>query len=152
MKRFEHLLAHKTLTDVVIRRSYFLRSSVVAVMAAGWFLISNHCALATAESAGLAAAHAHCHGCPAPAKAPTKNELVPCCKVLRAMVTEGFSVAKDASAFSLQEYLAGFVTFPEEMHRPQSFELDTGPPFSGSFAESVLQRSILAHAPPFSFS
>ncbi len=27
-------------------------------------------------------------------------------------------------------------------------ELDTGPPFAGSFAESVLQRSILAHAPP----
>ena len=31
-------------------------------------------------------------------------------------------------------------------------ELDTGPPFAGSFAESVLQRSILAHAPPVSLS
>ena len=31
-------------------------------------------------------------------------------------------------------------------------ELDTGPPFARSFAESVLQRSILAHAPPVSLS
>jgi hypothetical protein len=28
-------------------------------------------------------------------------------------------------------------------------ELDTGPPFAKTFAESILQRSILAHAPPF---
>jgi hypothetical protein len=148
MKRFEHLSTRETLTNVVIRHHYFVRSSVVGVMAIAWFVISNHCALAAMENANSAPAHAHCHGCTAPTKAPTKNELAPCCKELRAMVAEDLSVAKNASISSLQQYLVGFVVFPKQLCCPQSFELDTGPPFSSSFAEYVLQRSILAHAPP----
>jgi hypothetical protein len=114
-------------------------------MAAAWFFISNHCALAAMENANSAPAHAHCHG----STAPTKNEHVPCCKVLSALVVKGVSVDGNGLAFSLQQYLVGLVDFPEQLHWPQSFELDTGPPFSSSFAEYVLQRSILAHAPPF---
>jgi hypothetical protein len=150
MKRFEHLLADENLTNVVIRGSCFIRSSVVVVMAAGWFFISNHCALAIVERAKSAPAHAHCHGSTEPTKAPARNEQVPCCKVLRAtVVKEGASVAGNSLTFSLQPYFVGLIIFPEQLHWPQSFELDTGPPFSGSFAESVLQRSLLAHAPPF---
>jgi hypothetical protein len=144
MKRFEHLSTRETLRNVVIRRNYFVRSSVVVVMATAWFFISNHCALAAMESSNSAAAHAHCHG----STAPTKNEQVPCCKVLSASVVKGVSVAENGLTFSLQKYLPGFVVFPEQLYWPQSFELDTGPPFSSSFAENVLQRSILVHAPP----
>ena len=136
----------------MVRRSYFLRSSVIIVMAAGWFFISNHCALAIVESAKSAPTHAHCHGSPEPTKAPTKNDQVPCCKVLRAMLVKSVSVVENGLTFSLHPYFVGLIVFPEQLHWPQAFELDTGPPFSGSFAESVLQRSILAHAPPFSLS
>jgi hypothetical protein len=75
---------------------------------------------------------------------------MPCCKLLRAtVVKDSASVVQNGLIFSLQPYFVGFIVFPEQLHWPQSFELDTGPPFSGSFAESVLQRSILAHAPPY---
>jgi hypothetical protein len=130
-----------------------MRLGVVAVTTTAWFLVSNHCALAIAESAKLPAAHAHCDGSTTPTNAPAQNEQVPCCKVLRATITkEGPSVAGNALTFSLQTYFVGFIVFPEQLHWPQSFELDTGPPFSSSFAESVLQRSVLAHAPPVSLS
>jgi len=125
-----------------------VRFSVVVAVATAWFVISNHCALAAMENANSAPAHAHCHGSTAPKKAPAKDEHVPCCKVLSALVVKGVSVDGSGLTFSLQQYLVGFVDFPEQLHWPQSLELDTGPPFSSSFAECVLQRSILAHAPP----
>jgi hypothetical protein len=152
-KAFEHLLMRESLIGVVIRPSYFMQLGVVAVTIAAWFLISNHCAFAIVESAKLPAEHAHCHGSTAPTNAPAQNEDLPCCKLLRATITkDGASVAKNALTFSLQPYFVGFIVFPEKLHWPQSFELDTGPPFSTSFAESVLQRSVLAHAPPLSLS
>ena len=78
---------------------------------------------------------------------------MPCCKLLRATVIKDCtSVVQNGLTFSLQPYFVGFIVCPEQLHWSQSFELDTGPPFSGSFAESVLQRSILAHAPPFVLS
>jgi hypothetical protein len=148
-KAFEHLLMRESLIGVVIRPSYLMRAGVVAVTIAAWFLISNHCAFAIVEGAKLPAEHAHCHGSTAPTNAPAQNEQLPCCKLLRATITkDGASVAGNALAFSLQPYFVGFIVFPEPLRWPQSFELDTGPPFSISFAESVLQRSILAHAPP----
>jgi hypothetical protein len=127
-----------------------MRSSTVAIMAAAWFAISNHCALAVVEGGQSVTAHAACHGNEsAPTKTPAKGAQGPCCKVLRATLVKSASVAADTLAFSLQPYFVGIVVFPKQLHWPQSFELDTGPPFSTSFAESVLQRSILAHAPPF---
>jgi len=130
------------------------RSSVTVLTLAAWFAISNHCALGAFETKQNVADHASCHGsAPAPSKPPVKGEQTPCCKVVRATLAKGgTSVAENALSFSLQQYFVGLIIFPEQLHWPQSFELDTGPPFSGSFAESVLQRSILAHAPPFSLS
>jgi hypothetical protein len=53
-------------------------------------------------------------------------------------------VLKDYPAFQLvRAVLHG------QMH---TLGLDTGPPNALSFSESVLQRSILAHAPPISLS
>jgi hypothetical protein len=130
------------------------RASVVVVTLAGWFLISNHCALAALKGRQNGAAHASCHAnIPAPGKLPAKDEQTPCCKLLRAtVVKDSASVVQNGLIFSLQPYFVGLIVFPEQLHWSQSFELDTGPPFSGSFAESVLQRSILAHAPPFVLS
>jgi hypothetical protein len=130
------------------------RASVVVVTLVGWFLISNHCALTGLESWQSGAAHASCHAnTPAPSKLPAKGDQMPCCKLLPAtVVKDGASVVQNGLTFSLQPYFVGFIAFPEQLHWSQSFELDTGPPFSESFAESVLQRSVLAHAPPFVLS
>jgi hypothetical protein len=130
------------------------RASVVVVTLVGWFSISNHCALAAFEGRQSGAAHTSCHAnTPTPSKLPAKGEQMPCCKLLRAtVVKDSASVVQNGLTFSLQPYFVGFIVFPEQLHWSQSFELDTGPPFSGSFAESVLQRSILSHAPPFVLS
>jgi hypothetical protein len=148
-KRFEQRMAVRHLT-YVIRRSSFIRSSVVGITAAAWFLISNHCALAVFERARTLPVHSACHGAAATQpKPPIKSEQTPCCKTLRAtLVKTDSSVAASSLSLSLQPYFDGGIAFFEQFQRLQSFELDTGPPFSESFAESVLQRSILVHAPP----
>src|SRR5581483_2469420 len=130
------------------------RSSVTVLALVAWFAISNHCALAAFEPKQNVATHASCHGsAPAPSKLPAKGEQMPCCKLLRAtLVKDSASVAANGLTFSIQSYFVGLIVFPEQLHWSQSFESDTGPPFSGSFAESVLQRSLLAHAPPFFLS
>jgi hypothetical protein len=130
------------------------QASVVMLTLVAWFSISNHCALGAFGTKKNVGAHASCHGSqPASNKTPAKGEQMPCCKVLRATILkDSASVAGNALTFSLQPYFVGVVVFPDQLHLPQSFELDTGPPFGGSFAESVLQRSILAHAPPYTLS
>ena len=72
------------------------------------------------------------------------------CEVLRATLR---TAAKKAAAcdqfqFVLQTYVTAILPSSAERNLQSPPELDTGPPFVGSFAESVLQRSLLAHAPP----
>ncbi len=69
--------------------------------------------------------------------------------MLRATLTSEAKVVEVASKTFLPiQYwiVAELISVPETQLSP--LELDTGPPFAGSFTESVLQRSILAHAPP----
>jgi hypothetical protein len=119
-----------------------------------WFSISNYCALG-----GLIAktqsptASMHCHGNqPMPSKKSSQEEM-PCCKMLRATLTSEAKVVEVASKtfLPIQDWIvAELISVGETQLSP--LEIDTGPPFAGSFAESVLQRSILAHAPPVSLS
>jgi hypothetical protein len=76
---------------------------------------------------------------------------VQCCKVLRAVV---FAKTRDwarndgkfcAASFPTQE--GAFVVYPLPV--VALLLLDTGPPGAFSFAELILQQSLLAHAPPF---
>jgi hypothetical protein len=125
-------------------------------MGIAWFAIANHCALTGLVGTKAKGAIASCHQCSghqSPGK--NKNKAAECCKTLRATL----SVAKqgapgyDTSRFNLQSYFVGPVVFPDESRvTARVVELDTGPPLANSFAESVLQRSILAHAPPVSLS
>ena len=85
--------------------------------------------------------------------APAKKkpaEKVPCCKDIRAIVAK--SLAANPIALQLivwREYALEIFERPArsaiEIER-----LDTGPPNCFSFAESVLQESMLSHAPPVS--
>ena len=132
------------------------RPFIVLLTIVAWLSISNHCAVAAMVAAKMQSptAQMHCHGSqPSPSK-KSGDEQTPCCKVLRATLVQlANSVpAFDFSAFSIQPYFGGLNVFSEQSHAPQTFELDTGPPFRGSFAELVLQRSVLAHAPPISLS
>ena len=123
------------------------RWTTVLLTIAAWFLLSNHCALALDPST------LGSDGCPmhsAPAKGKTVPS-VPCCKDLRAVAahaTKSFA-ALAIQLVGVQDYVAT-VCMPPRL-TAQVVAADTGPPRSLSFAESILQRSLLAHAPPAGF-
>jgi hypothetical protein len=128
------------------------RAPIVLLAALAWLAVSNHCTLAAVEGPARMAAMQSCHDTGAshsPAKHQNENG-VECCKVLRATLS---TVAKtlapsDISILANQPCFSGFILLPEQLRPIRPLELDTGPPFATSFTESVLQRSILAHAPP----
>jgi len=135
-------------------RYNIIRLAVVLTTMVAWFSISNHCALGGLISkTNSAVAPMHCHGNqPTPSKKSSEEEM-PCCKILRATVSaEARPVEVATKNFvPAQDWIvAELISAAETPLSP--LELDTGPPFAGSFAESVLQRSILAHAPPVSLS
>ena len=133
-------------------RNRIVRLPTVAIGAAAWLAISNHCALAAIEGAAKMPMPS-CHGAiPAshsPAK-PDKEGGVECCKVLRATL---LTLSRNLAAyytltFAAHNYVVGLIPVVDEARLTYILEWDTGPPGADSFAESVLQRSILAHAPP----
>jgi hypothetical protein len=130
------------------------RMATVILSIFAWLAISNHCALAGIEAAAMHARIPKCHHCAdsTPAKEKSGVDRV-CCKVLRATLNAQAKkiVGVCSTIFVLQAYFLSAV-FGSEAAKAFVFpmELDTGPPFRVSFAESVLQRSILSHAPPLS--
>jgi hypothetical protein len=125
------------------------RGAIVAVAICSWFAISNHCAFAALATNTDAASH----GCPfhsKPAKQEKQSTGAQCCKILRAVasvVTKSWM--RDDANFSgvdlCSDERAG-AEYSRPAPAPRS--LDTGPPDAHSFAELILQRSLLAHAPP----
>jgi len=137
---------------VKLTRDKLIRVLIVVVTGLAWISISNHCALgALIAKTNSALAPMHCHGNqPAPSKKSSEEEM-PCCKLLRATVTSDAKTVQVANKNFLLvqiEIIAKIIFANEAQLHRTPLELDTGPPFSRSFAESVLQRSILAHAPP----
>jgi len=95
---------------------------------------------------------ASCHHC-AGDQSPIKNKDAngsECCKTLHAtLVAAKKLVDYDAWPLTLQPYFVAPVILANEPKVTlRGGELDTGPPFAKTFAELILQRSILAHAPP----
>jgi hypothetical protein len=122
--------------------------------AISWLAISNHCALGLASLANDRADSVSKHECcagnqPAQPK-PAKDPDAPCCKTLLA------TSAMPAKAFQAHVILFASVPLDRVLviltispRAIAAFQfLDTGPP-GRTFAESVLQTSLLAHAPPF---
>lgn len=125
-----------------------LRVFTVALVLASWFTLTNHCALASLSSE-TATEGCPMHSQPAPKKKPESAPV--CCKTVRA-VSGLTSLAKAAPPASLPllggNDFAPFVLSRTPQSQPLPVKLDTGPPGLGSFAEVVLQQSLLAHAPP----
>jgi hypothetical protein len=128
-------------------RSVFALVTIVA-----WFTLSNHCALGSAVSGDDSQTEADdcpMHSSPAKQKPPVKT---PCCKELRAVVVK--SAAKVVT-FSVRpagsmDYAVTERFIPLVVPVSPLLRLDTGPPRAFSFAEVVLQESVLSHAPPLS--
>jgi hypothetical protein len=127
-----------------------MRCAAVAIAIGSWIAVSNHCAFAAVASE-IHTAQTDCPFHSKPAKQKEQSSQVQCCKVLRAVV---FAKTKDWARddakfcdanFAVQE--AGFVVYRSRAVAP--LLLDTGPPGAFSFAELILQRSLLVHAPPF---
>ena len=119
---------------------------------AAWLVASNHCAIGLMKPVpGIAAAHASCHNCqPEPMKRqPASGGDRECCKALQGMPADlaKVDVKYDASLFTLVDFVVTAV--PLAVATQTALALDTGPPRSISFAELILQRSLLSHAPPF---
>jgi hypothetical protein len=137
------------------RRAMALRWTTVTLAAVSWLAVSNHCALGLATVGMHQPAAVSAHDCCA-SEVPTqprpgKDPATPCCKTLQALsvspaksfeasVTTFVGAPLPFSALTIATPRAALVA-----HRI----LDTGPPGGKTFAESVLQRSLLAHAPPF---
>ena len=128
-----------------IRRALQVCISLVAFSA--YASAANLCVLAPTEDAvAQVPSHEGCPGHDSPGKSDTE-----CCKTFP---TAWIAAAKNLVAFdsfsfaSLSYFAAAVLATKQARVELHPLELDTGPPFATSFAESVLQRSLLAHAPP----
>src|SRR5581483_1140983 len=130
--------------------NHALRNAISIVALVSWFLASNHCALGGVRAKNTGSSHCHEH-CAGHASGHKSNHDILCCKSLQPVFTgQGKKLSGyDEHHYRLQSYFVLACYIFAQMELPASEgELDTGPPFASSFAESVLQRSILAHAPP----
>lgn len=127
-----------------------VRFLLVMLTMVAWFGISNHCVIGALEThAGKLVAHCHDHQS-SPVQPGDGDEESPCCKTLRATVAtpvKAPEVQTDTSVFA-SEFVSQIHTYDDRQLERVSYFADTGPPGSSTFAELVLQRSILSHAPP----
>ena len=125
------------------------RYAVVLMAICSWFAISNHCAFA-AVAAKTDSAQTECPFHSKPAKQKPEPSQLQCCKILRAVVLAQTKTwaRDDAKFFDLDLCVEEFALAEFLPSAQASSCLDTGPPGALSFAELILQRSLLAHAPP----
>jgi hypothetical protein len=125
------------------------RYIVVAITICSWFAISNHCAFA-AVAAKTESAQTECPFHSQPAKQKQEPSQLQCCRILRAVVlAQTKSWTRDDSKFLDAGFCVEKFAHPALSPNTQTLlPLDTGPPDARSFAELILQRSLLAHAPP----
>ena len=126
------------------------RCAAVAIAICSWIAVSNHCAFA-AVAAENDKAQTECPFHSKPAKQNEQSSQVQCCKVLRAVVfAKTKNWARDDAKFCVANFsveATAFVLHSRPVVAP--LLLDTGPPGAFSFAELILQESVLVHAPPF---
>ena len=140
---------------MMLLRSRALRLPVVALAALSWLSLTSHCAIAALESSAKSPPIPSCHEAPMDQHAPAKDKRcdLECCRMFPATPVKGAEkiTASYDTHFVAVTYLLTDLALTDFFRASLPLEWDTGPPpFVASFAESVLQRSIFAHAPPFS--
>ncbi len=142
------------MTNSSVKFPFVARLAVSLVAIFAWLAASNHCAIgAMAGPSQVAKAPTHI-GCPGHAspKKDGKSGEMECCKSFPPASADAGKpfVSCGANQFALQIYFVTTLFSPEKSGQDLlPLELDTGPPPAPSFVESVLQQSILAHAPPY---
>jgi hypothetical protein len=143
-----------SIKPMLATRSHRIFQATVSVLAiVTWFAITNHCALGTVitSRSQSTTVQTHCHGDQSSPAQKGSDEETPCCKLLRATVASNAKTFQPANENfgGVQSWAMAEITFSDETRFHNAVQqLGTGPPSVNSFAESVLQRSILAHAPP----
>jgi hypothetical protein len=123
---------------------------VTCVAALAWLVASNHCAFATlAVSVSPKAAHVCCHDEAGPHSQPASPPSLQCCDTLKAALPAQ-AVAPAAPLHELPPAWIETVALPNfAAARCLEIAFATGPPpRAATFAESILNRCLLAHAPP----
>ena len=146
-KTFEYSRRGNYLEDVNVAT----RCAAVAIAIYSWIAVSNHCAFA-AVATEIDKAQSECPFHSKPAKQRERSSQVQCCKILRAVVlAKSKDWARDDAKFCDANFPAQAGASVVYSSRPVApLSLDTGPPRQAfSFAELILQQSLLAHAPPF---
>ncbi len=138
-----------------IRTNSALRAATVTVAFFAWLVLSNHCALAemlTAKTARIAAEESGgCHHNSAPQQhdeKPCPTMPQGCCKSLTVVVPDGTkvpTVSLESFTLPVEWMLVFTVALPEPL---DATPVTGPPPDSPTFAELVLNRSLLSHAPP----
>lgn len=119
-------------------------------MLLSWLVVTNHCALGFMQAALSAKAeHAHCHAATSDdgQKAPADG-MRECCRVIKASLADTTEFKVDAAKLQLQAFVILQELVAPVQNPAPAFIHDHGPPRVISFAEGVLQRSLLSHAPP----
>ena len=136
-----------------IRTYRILRTVIVTMTLAGWFVLSNHCALGRmAQTPQVKKEHACCHnGDSKPAKEPADGKQgMQCCKSLRALAPDGVKTVTLTPPMFVVAVLASVLKLEAQTGETVVPAHDTGPPpRAASFSELVLHRSLRSHAPPF---
>jgi len=126
------------------------RFLLVLLTMVAWFAISNHCVLGAIEvHAGKSVAHCHDHQS-SPVQPSGGDQDSPCCKTLRATVATPVKASEaqpDTTLFAY-DFVSQIHAYDDPHLERVSYFADIGPPSSYTFAELVLQRSMLSHAPP----
>jgi hypothetical protein len=133
-----------------LRRSRAFAVAVTATAAIAWLFASNHCALAAVESpAKPASEHVCCHS--GKGAAQPLGRSTQCCKALAAPVPNAV-VAPTVHLHELRPAWFQAARVEASAESPilvVDFASATGPPRGAlSFALLILNRSLLAHAPP----
>lgn len=141
------------MTNSTVNFHFVTRLAVSLIAICAWLAASNHCAIGATTAPSQVAKvpmHAGCPGHGSPKKDGKSGEMECCKSFPPASVDAGKTVVSyDSNNFALQLYFVTALVAPEGSDRDlRPLELDTGPPRAPWFVESVLQRSIPAHAPP----
>jgi hypothetical protein len=126
-----------------------VHGAIVVVAICSWFAISNHCVFAALATNDTASRQCPFHSTPTKQEKPSTG--AQCCKILRAVASvPAKSWARDDTKLSDADRHRGehALTIAYSQTALVPLSLDTGPPGVRSFAELILQRSLLAHAPP----
>lgn len=132
-----------------LRHSTILRGILVATMLLAWLTLTNHCALSRLCPVASVKAVPACHQAdPTPADQAPGPQAMQCCQTAKASLADQVAVKYDPAQYQLQLFVVLHWLAEPRRAAPAVEIFDHDPPRAVSFAESVLQRSLLSHAPP----